>query len=364
MHSGPGPRGVIDHLVVTAPSLDAGDDLVAEALGIRPSGGGRHERMGTHNHVLRTGDTTYLEVIAVDPEAAAPDRPRWFGLDAAIDAPGLALWVARTDDIAALASQAAEPLGPIEPMTRGDISWQLTIPSDGSVPLDGIGPGLLQWDGAPVATRLPESGVRLVSLTLRHPQPDRVKAQLASLGFAGPLTVQADLLPGLLAAFDTPDGPAFLGTRGREHPSLDTERQIAIDLFNLTWTYLDMDSRTPDEDAAMLAATTASAWHWRHAGAAHEWAIAEWQLSRVHAVLGDGEQSLHHARECLAIAEGNRVDDFVPASAHEALSRAYAVLGDLDAAREERNRAYRIAVDLDDEDRDVIEHDLGTLPIP
>jgi len=58
------------------------------------------------------------------------------------------------------------------------------------------------------------------------------------------------------------------------------------------------------------------------------------------------------------------VDDFVPASAHEALSRAYAVRGDFDAARDERNAAYRLAIELDDEDRDVIEHDLGTIPIP
>jgi hypothetical protein len=36
----------------------------------------------------------------------------------------------------------------------------------------------------------------------------------------------------------------------------------------------------------------------------------------------------------------------------------------MEAAREERNLSYRLAVELDDEERDVIEHDLGTIPIP
>ena len=114
----------------------------------------------------------------------------------------------------------------------------------------------------------------------------------------------------------------------------------------------------------MVQCAEASRWHWRHVGAPTQFAIGEWQCSRVHAVLGNGDLALVYARRCLAICESERVDDFVPASAHEAMSRAYAVLGDVEAAREERNLSYRIAVALDDEDRDVIEHDLGTLPIP
>ena len=114
----------------------------------------------------------------------------------------------------------------------------------------------------------------------------------------------------------------------------------------------------------MIACAEASLWHWRRVGAPTQWAIGEWQCSRVQAVLGHGQEALAHAQRCQAIAEADRVDDFVPASAHEALARAYAVLGDMEAAREERNLSYRLAVELDDEERDVIEHDLGTIPIP
>jgi hypothetical protein len=143
-----------------------------------------------------------------------------------------------------------------------------------------------------------------------------------------------------------------------------TERQAAMDLFHRTWRYLDREDRVAEHDEAMIQSAEASLWHWRRVGAATQWAIGEWQCSRVHAVLGDGERALAHAQRCLEIAEADRVDDFVPASAHEALSRAYAVLGDMEAAREERNLSYRLAVELDDEERDVIEHDLGTIPIP
>ena len=354
---------LIDHLVIVAPDLGAGADLVERMLGVRPAPGGRHERMGTHNLVLRTGDSIYLEVIAVDPDAKAPGHPRWFALDAPVPEPALALWVARSDDVAATAANAREPLGRPEALSRGDISWQLTLPADGSVPLDGLGPFVLQWDGIPAATRLPESPIRLVSLTIAHPDPERVRAQLQSLALAGPVTVQPDLVPHLIASFDTPSGPRVITGLGADSLSIERERQIAMDLFNLTWAYLDMHDRTPEQDAAMIACAEASRWHWQHVGTPTQFAIGDWQCSRVHAVLGNGDRALAYAQRCLEICESERVEEFVPASAHEAMARAYAVLGDMDAAREQRNLAYRIAVDLDNEDRDVIEHDLSTLPI-
>lgn len=59
----------IDHLVVTAPDLEAGAGFVRNALGMEMGRGGKHPRMGTHNMLLRLGETSFLEVIAADPEA-------------------------------------------------------------------------------------------------------------------------------------------------------------------------------------------------------------------------------------------------------------------------------------------------------
>ena len=141
------------------------------------------------------------------------------------------------------------------------------------------------------------------------------------------------------------------------------ERKLAGDLFNITWDYLGMQSRTPAQDDLMIHAAHASRWHWGKAGGAEQWAIGDWLCSRVYAVLGRGDQSLYHAQRCLAVCEEYEIGSFVPASAHEALARAHAVRGDMDAARAERNLSYGAAIDLDDDDRGVIEADLATLPI-
>ncbi len=150
-------------------------------------------------------------------------------------------------------------------------------------------------------------------------------------------------------------------------PPLDplTERALASELFNLTWQYLDMPTRDGSQDAAMLHAVHSSCWHWRAVGGPEQHAIGEWLCSRVYAVLGDGALALLHAQQSLAICEQFQLQNFVPASAHEALARAYCLLDSHERAISHRNLAYHLAIDLpDDDDRAVIEHDLSTLPLP
>ncbi len=143
------------------------------------------------------------------------------------------------------------------------------------------------------------------------------------------------------------------------------ERRLASELFNYVWALLDTADRTPEQDAAMIHAAHASRWHWGRVGGPEQQAVGEWQCSRVYAALGRPEPALFHARRCLEISAVDGVDPFVEASAHEAMARALAIAGDMDGARAERNAAYALAVDLeDDDDRGVIEGDLGTLPIP
>src|SRR6185503_18775496 len=134
------PHAAIDHLVVVARSLEAGARYVCAILGIDPEAGGRHERMGTHNRLLKLDEALYLEVIAIDPDSAAPARERWFGLDrlAFGSEPRLVTWVARTGDIEASAARCGEDLGEIENMSRGAFDWRITIPRDGSLPFDGV----------------------------------------------------------------------------------------------------------------------------------------------------------------------------------------------------------------------------------
>ena len=187
-------RSFLDHITVTACSLEAGAAFVAETLGVSPQVGGEHPRMGTHNCLLRLGDSQFLEVIAPNPAVPPPSRPRWFGLDR-LDAqaqPSLSTWVVRTSSIHGTAAAASEPLGPIEPMSRGALNWFITIPADGSVPLDGVAPALIEWqtDVHP-ASRLEDHGLSLAKLEIFHPEPDRVSRLLSSLELDAPVVVRS-----------------------------------------------------------------------------------------------------------------------------------------------------------------------------
>ncbi|MEY2736259.1 MAG: hypothetical protein RLZ58_1668, partial [Pseudomonadota bacterium] len=103
----------LDHLVVMAPSLDAGVQWCERTLGVTPGPGGEHPLMGTHNRLLKIAapawEDAYLEIIALNP-AATPQRPaplkRWFDFDdaalaqrIAAQGPQLVHWVARTADV-------------------------------------------------------------------------------------------------------------------------------------------------------------------------------------------------------------------------------------------------------------------------
>jgi len=210
------PPCFIDHITVTAPSLDAGASWVRKVLGVSPQAGGEHPRMGTHNLLLRLGYALFLEVIAPNPSAPPPTRPRWFGLDAldAAATPTLAAWVARTADIHASLAAASESLGAVEPMSRGALDWLITIPADGSLPLQGAAPALIEWQAEPhPAAGLADHSLALLRLDIFHPEPERVSRLLRSLALATPVSVQAAPpggAPRLVAHIDTPQGPRVL----------------------------------------------------------------------------------------------------------------------------------------------------------
>ena len=204
-------RTILDHITVTAHSLEEGASFVSETLGVFPQVGGEHPRMATHNLLLRLGESTFLEVIAPNPAAPAPSRPRWFGLDGfgRQSPPRLSTWVVRTAGIHAAVDAAAESLGAIEPMSRGALNWLITIPADGSVPLDGGAPALIEWQtDAHPATRLEDKGLSLVKLEIFHPDPSRLTGLLSSLAFDGQVSVLPSPAPSacLAAYIDTPHG--------------------------------------------------------------------------------------------------------------------------------------------------------------
>jgi hypothetical protein len=211
----------LDHLVVLAPTLESGARHVSDALGCDTVEGGRHAAMGTHNRLLNLWGGQYLEVVAIDPQAEAPARPRWFGFDQPAlqarlaDGPFLAHWVARVErpkHLARWRSQYPRRIAPVLAMQRGDFDWHITVPDDGSLPGDGLLPSLIQWTG-PLhpSARLPEATLALRSLRGFHGQAATLQQELDWLGARHLLTLDATLVePSLVAEFDTPHGVRIL----------------------------------------------------------------------------------------------------------------------------------------------------------
>jgi hypothetical protein len=54
------PRSRLDHIIVTAASLQEGVDYVRRELGVAPQTGGEHVLMGTHNCLLKLGEKLFL----------------------------------------------------------------------------------------------------------------------------------------------------------------------------------------------------------------------------------------------------------------------------------------------------------------
>lgn len=155
-----------DHLVIAAQTLAEGEAHLSDLLGATPEPGGKHGFMGTHNRLWRLGAREYLELIAIDPDAETPPYPRWFGLDGFSGPPRLVAWVMRQHPLVAPAGSR------IMQATRGDLCWRIGIPDSGISAHDGIAPLRIDWGGGPhPADRMPDHGLRLTRLEIRHPAP-------------------------------------------------------------------------------------------------------------------------------------------------------------------------------------------------
>ncbi|MEM6775870.1 MAG: VOC family protein [Pseudomonadota bacterium] len=196
---------------MTARTLEEGMAFVEERLGVRLETGGRHAAMGTHNRLLGLGESLYLEVLAIDPEAASPSHPRWFDLDRFSGAPRLSNWVARCASLTEALRCA--PAGSGKPMSleRGALRWEMAVPGDGRLPFDGCFPALIAWAGnTHPADILPDRQCRLKSLELQHPRAEALRQALPGLLDDSRIEITWASAPGLRGRILTPAGECVL----------------------------------------------------------------------------------------------------------------------------------------------------------
>ncbi len=217
----------IDHLVVGAASLAQGVAWCEEVLGVTPGPGGQHPLMGTHNRLLKIAtpsfEEVYLEIIAIDPAAATPQRVRWFGLDeperraSLAQGPRLIHVVARSPQLdmhrfglIQIGLQPGDPVKAGRDTPQGPLAWQILVRDDGRVLCGGALPTLIQWDGRHPTQAMPDSGVTLSALTLRG-VPARARDVLRLQGVA---VQETPAEPALTAVLQTPRGEVVLSSDG------------------------------------------------------------------------------------------------------------------------------------------------------
>ncbi len=179
----------IDHFAIGADTLEQGVADLQGKLGVTVPRGGKHDAMSTHNCVMQSGNESFFELIAIDPDAPVdPGRTRWFTLDdpatqaRLAERPRALCWVVGTDDLDGVIAASPVDLGEVVLFTRGERSWRLTVPKDGSLPMDGLLPAFIEWSPGPhPSTGQQDLGVRLKTVHLTHPNPDDLNAILQTL---------------------------------------------------------------------------------------------------------------------------------------------------------------------------------------
>jgi hypothetical protein len=177
----------VDHLVYATTDLDSGVEEIEKLLGVKATVGGKHPGRGTRNALIALGPTTYLEIIAPDPEQPPPDQPRPFGIDG-LKKSRLVAWFISERDLDRFRSEAVRngvALGEVMSGTRlrpdgVQLSWQFTDPSIQLA--DGIIPLFINWGQSPHPALSSAKGATLVSMRAEHPEVDRVRGMLEKLG--------------------------------------------------------------------------------------------------------------------------------------------------------------------------------------
>ncbi|WP_420336438.1 VOC family protein [Roseibium sp.] len=206
----------IDHFAIGCSDLETGVAYLQDKLGVRVPKGGKHAAMSTHNCVMQAGNESFFELIAIDPDAPDPGRARWFTLDHPAtqkrlsERPRALTWVVNTTDLDRIIADSPVDLGEVVDFARGDRTWRLTVPRDGSLPENGLLPAFIEWSPGPhPSTGQQDLEVRLQSVKLTHPDPSRIEAMLTALNVRH-LAEVSQGETGLAFALNSPSGSVLL----------------------------------------------------------------------------------------------------------------------------------------------------------
>ena len=131
-------------------------------------------------------------------------------------------------------------------------------------------------------------------------------------------------------------------------------RKTASKCFNEAWDYLEKKNRDAKDDQQMLHLAHTARYHRSFVGNVRNFAIGDWQISRVYAAIEEPRLAIRFAKSSLEKMEQNNLSDIL-CTGYEAMARAYAIAKDYESARDYVRKAHEHLArsTIDDEDRKI-----------
>ena len=97
------------------------------------------------------------------------------------------------------------------PVTRGNLSWLISVPRDGSMPFDGAFPTLLEWPAGPhPSTRMADLGCQFEQLSIVHAEGLSLLKALEPVITDDRIIISTGSATQLRATINTPNGQRLL----------------------------------------------------------------------------------------------------------------------------------------------------------
>ena len=138
-------------------------------------------------------------------------------------------------------------------------------------------------------------------------------------------------------------------------PTFDTtvaQRWFAVECNNLAWDLLEATDHSPDDTERMIHAAHAALFHWESVGKPVNTLRGYCLLATAYACAENGPEAVRYADKCLALSDtvGESQTPFDRATACGCASRAYAIAGNLDRARDYYAQAVAVVATFADAD--------------
>ncbi|MHA6260620.1 hypothetical protein ACXYMX_12115 [Sporosarcina sp. CAU 1771] len=135
-----------------------------------------------------------------------------------------------------------------------------------------------------------------------------------------------------------------------------SHRQLAAICFNQVWDFLDKETRSPEDQEQMIHLCHSSFWYWTQAEECTEknFSVGYWQLSRVYAVAGEGENALKYAKRCISVSVDADLAPFYIGYGYEAAARPSHVLGQADESVKFKELAFEYTEKMTDLDSKIL----------